>query len=174
MYQNLSGSTNSDLTANVSIIDDPAGNSSYTYTWEFVLPDDVTVEPSTISGGGTADTSWNFAAPDCDEPDGLSDSGLALTVRVTVTGDDYDNTGIVEAQFGIALLGDVNNDKMVNVIDRIIMNAYWRTGSAEPFTFRDCDINCDDSVNVIDRIIANAIWRGTLGQSSVSTPCPLR
>ena len=125
MYQNLSGSTNSDLTANASIIDDPSGNSSYTYTWEFVLPVDVTVEPSTISGGGTADESWNFAAPNVNQPQGLSDSGQAVTVRVTVTGDDYGNTGSAEAQFGIALLGDVNNDKMVNVIDRIIMNAMF-------------------------------------------------
>ena len=174
MYQNLPAATASNLTANLSIFYDPESNTSYTYDWEFVLPDDVTIAPAITAGGGPTDPCCTFAAPSCNEPNGLSDSGQALTVKVTVTGADHGNTGTAEAQFGIALLGDVNNDKMVNVIDRIIMNAYWRTGSAEPFTFRDCDINCDDAVNVIDRIIANSIWRGQLGQSSVTTPCPFR
>jgi hypothetical protein len=49
-----------------------------------------------------------------------------FTVRVTVTGDDYDNTGQAEAEFGIALLGDTNNDGVVNVADRSIANAIWR------------------------------------------------
>jgi len=174
MYQNVGSSTNSEITTTASIIDDPASNSSYTYIWEFILPGDVTVEPSTKSGGGPADTSWNFAAPSVNQPDGLSDSGQAITVRVTVTGDDYANSGSAEAQFGIALLGDVNNDKVVNIADRSIINAFWRTGAAGNFTIRDCDINSDGPVNIADRSIANAVWRGQLGQNSVSQPCPLR
>jgi hypothetical protein len=174
MYQNVGSSTNSNLTANVSIADDPIGNSSYTYTWEFILPPDVTVEPSTITGGGPADTSWNFAAPDTNQLQGFSDSGLPLRAKVTVTGDDYGNSGQAEAQFGIALLGDVNNDAGVNVADRSITNAFWRTGSAGGFTLKDCDVNSDGTINVADRTITNAIWRGQLGQTSVTTPCPLR
>jgi hypothetical protein len=162
------------LTAAVFITNDPLSNSSYTYDWEFILPDDVTVAPAITVGGGYSDPCCKFAAPSCDEPGGLSDSGQALTVRVTVTGADFDNTGIAEAQFGIALLGDVNNDKIVNLIDRIIMNVYWRNGSAGDFTFRDCNIDCNGRVNLIDRIIANLIWRGKLGSASVSQPCPLR
>jgi hypothetical protein len=49
-----------------------------------------------------------------------------FTVRVTVTGDNYGNTGVAEAEFGIALLGDTNNDGVVNVADRSIANAIWR------------------------------------------------
>ncbi len=93
---------------------------------------------------------------------------------MTVTGLDHGNTGIAEADFGIAMLGDVNNDGVVNVADRGIINAFWRTGAAGSFTSRDCDLNCDGAVNVADRSVANAIWRGTLGQSSVNSPCPLR
>ncbi len=63
MYQSLGGQSNSNLIADVLITEDLAGNSSYTYDWEIILPDDVTVEPSTIGGGEAADTSWNFAAP---------------------------------------------------------------------------------------------------------------
>ncbi len=174
MYQNVPGSANSKLTATVAVTDDPLGNSGYTYNWQFLLPTDVSLAPVTTAGGGTADTSWAFAAQSCNEPNGLSDSGQALTVRVAVTGNDYGNTAQAEVQFGIALLGDVNNDRVVNVADRSIINAYWRTGAAGSFTLRDCDINSDSAVNVADRSITNAVWRGTLGANSVTTPCPLR
>ncbi|UCF44472.1 MAG: hypothetical protein JSV99_06070, partial [Planctomycetota bacterium] len=174
MYQGLPGQSNSDLTASVSIIDDPMVNSSYSYEWEIVLPGDVTLAPVTVDGSGAGDTYWTFAARGCDEPGGLSDSGQTFTVRVIITGDDYGNTGQAEVEFGIALLGDINNDGVVNVADRSITNAFWRTGAAGAYTLRDCDVNCDGVVNVADRSIANAIWRGILGQNSVSSPCPLR
>ncbi len=174
MYQNVLGSANSKLTATVAVTDDPLGNSGYNYNWQFLLPPDVSLAPVITAGGGTADTSWTFAAPSCNEPNGLSDSGQPFTVKVTITGDDHGNTCTTETQFGIALLGDVNNDTVVNVADRSIVNAFWRTGAAGSFTLRDCDINSDSAVNVADRSIANAVWRGTLGSNSVTTPCPLR
>ncbi|UCF42572.1 MAG: hypothetical protein JSV99_08205 [Planctomycetota bacterium] len=174
MYQNLPGQSNSDLTAGVSVTDDPMGNTTYSYEWEIVLPGDVSLAPVTVEGGGAGDAYWRFAARGCDEPGGLSDSGQTFTVRVIITGDDYGNTGVAEAEFGIALLGDINNDGWVNVADRSITNAFWRTGSAGPYTLKDCDVNCDGVVNVADRSIANAVWRGILGQNSVSSPCPLR
>ncbi|UCF44158.1 MAG: hypothetical protein JSV99_04365 [Planctomycetota bacterium] len=174
MYQNLPGQTGSFLTVSALSIGDPNCNSSYSYAWEIVLPGDVSLAPVTVAGGGAGDAYWTFAARGCDEPGGLSDSGQTFTVRVTVTGDDYGNSGVAEAEFGIALLGDINNDGVVNVADRSIVNAFWRTGAAGPYTLRDCDVNCDGVVNVADRSIANAIWRGILGQNSVSSPCPLR
>jgi hypothetical protein len=172
MYQSLPGQTNSELTAMVSITDDPLANSSYTYEWEFILPDDVTVAPTITADGGPGDPNCTFAAPGCNEPDGLSDSGQPLTVKVTVTGDDFDNIATAEAQFGISLLGDVNNDKKVDVADRSTVNAFWRLGAAGPYTFTDCNINCDEVINVADRSLANAVWRGILGQNSVTSPCP--
>ena len=173
-YQNLPFSTTSQLSADVSVTYDPLNNSSYKYQWEFKLPDDVSVVPSTVSGGGLNDTSWTFTAPTCNEPYGLSDSGQPLTVEVTVTGDEYGNTVVARTQFGIALLGDANNDGVVNIADRNIVNAFWRLGVAGPFTFTDCNINSDGAVNIADRVISNAIWRGVLGQNSVTTSCPFR
>jgi subtilisin-like proprotein convertase family protein len=172
MYQNRPGQTASNLTATVSITDDPAGNNSYTYQWQIVLPSDVNIEPVTLSGGN--DQSWTFAAPGCDEPTGISELGETFQVMVTITGNDYRNTGSAQLQFGIALLGDVNNDSLVDIADRGITNAFWRTGSAGPFTLRDCDVNCDGMIDVADRGITNAIWRGSLGSNSVASPCPLR
>lgn len=63
MYQNLPGATNSNLTVNVSIVDDPLGNSSYSYQWEFVLPSDVSIAPTTVNGGGISDTIPDFCSP---------------------------------------------------------------------------------------------------------------
>ena len=174
MYQNLPSATASNLTANGSIIYDRFQNIGYTYDWEIILPDDVTGPPAIIDGGTANYPFCNIAAPPCDDFNGLSDSGLAFTVKVTVTGNNYGNTATAEAQFGVALLGDVNNDGAVNVADRSIINAFWRTGTAGGFTLRDCDLNCDGSINIADRSIANAIWRGVLGQNSVNNPCPLR
>ncbi|MHC5061443.1 MAG: DNRLRE domain-containing protein [Planctomycetota bacterium] len=174
MYQNVLSGTKSKLTADVSIPDDPFNNSGYSYAWEIILPDDVTVAPAITAGGGDGDTSCTFAAPSCNEPGGISDSGRAFTVRVTVTGDDFGNTGTAEAQFGIALLGDINNDAKVNVQDRALINSFWRTGSAANCTFRDCNIRCDSRINVIDRAVLNAVWRGRIGSNQASAPCPLR
>ena len=174
MYQSMPGKTGSTLTASVSITDDPMGNSSYSYAWEIILPGDVSLAPVTAAGGGAGDASWTFAARGCDEPAGLSDSGQTFKVRVRITGDDYGNTGVAQAEFGISLLGDVNNDAIINVADRSIANAFWRLGSVGAYTFRDCDVNSDGIINVADRSIANAVWRGLFGQNSVSSPCPLR
>ena len=175
MYQNLpGGQTGSNLTADVSIVDDPSSNSSYTYQWEIILPSDVTVEPSTVSGAGTGDPYWTFAAPNCNESAGISDSGQTFTVKVTVIGDNFGNVGSAQMEFAIALLGDVDNNGIVDVGDRSITNAFWRNGSAGSFTLRDCDVDCNGTVDVGDRSITNAIWRGTLGSNSITNPCSLR
>jgi hypothetical protein len=172
MYQNLPGQSNSAIAAMAANIDDPLDNSSYTYTWEFMPPSDTTATPVTLAGGGPADDAWLFAAPACDT-NGLSDSGIPHVVRVTLTGNDHGNTGMAEAEFGICLLGDVNHEGVVNVADRSIVNAFWRTGSAGSFTLRDCDVNGDGVMSVADRSIVNAIWRGMLCSNSVGTTCPL-
>lgn len=174
MYQNLPTLSRSNLTANVTITDDPLSNSSYSYQWDFVLPSDVSIEPYTLSGGQSDDVFWKFAANGCNEPEGISDSGQVFRVTVTVTGNDYGNTGTGEKEFGIALLGDVNNDTIVDVADRSIINAFWRSGPIGKFTLRDCDLNCDGVVDVTDRTIANVIWRGASCQNKITSPCQLR
>lgn len=174
MYQNLPGAASSNLIANVTITNDPLSNSSYSCQWEFTLPSDVILEPDTVGGGEPNDTFWCFAARNCNQVNSISDSGQLFKVIVTVRGNDYGNTGTAEQEFGIALLGDVNNDGIVDLADRSIINAFWRTGIAGTFTLRDCDLNCDGIVDVADRSIANAVWRGTLCKNEVTYPCPLR
>ncbi len=174
MYQNLRGQTNSNLTANASIRKDPTGNSSYTYEWEFILPSDVNTPPETVVGGEANGAFQTFASPSCDKLNGISDSGQVFIIKVTVTGNEGGNTGTAQAEFGTALLGDVNNDSVVDAADCSIVNTFWRTGSAGKYTLRDCDLNGDGTVDVADCSIANAIYRGVLCRNKVSSPCPFR
>jgi hypothetical protein len=174
MYQNLPGITVSNLTANVVVVDDPLHNGSYSYEWEFELPSDVGMAPMTMYGGGTRDVFWTFAAPRCDKPQGLSDSGQTFTVKVTVIGDDYGNTAIARMRFGVALLGDIDNNGIVDLQDRVLVNAFWHLGSVGRLSLRDCDVNCNGIVDVTDRAIVNAVFQGKIGRTSVSVPCPLR
>ncbi|UCH51722.1 MAG: trypsin-like peptidase domain-containing protein [Chloroflexota bacterium] len=171
MYQNLQENADSTLSAGATIIDDPLNNSSYTHEWELIFPSDVSVGPMPIDGCGATDAYCTFAACGCDEPNGISDSGQPIGIKVKVTGNEHGNTGTAEIDFGIALLGDVNNDTVVNAADRAIINTFWRDGTAGSFTLRDCDLNCDGVVNAADRAIANLVWRGYMGQNSVTNPC---
>jgi hypothetical protein len=174
MYQNLPGETNSNLTVNVSIVDDPLDNSSYSYQWEFVLPSDVNIAPTTLNGSRSSDTFWTFAARACDEPDGLSDSGEAFTVKITVTGNDYGNTATAKIVFGIALLGDIDNNGVVDMQDRWLVNNFWQLGPTELLSLNDCDVNCDGVVDVTDRNIVNFIYQGAFGHNAVRNPCLIR
>ena len=172
-YASLPGQSNCGLPATVQILDDPLGNSAYSYAWSVLTPGDVTTAPVFASGGSTADDFANISAPPCDlQP--VSDSGMPHTLQVTVVGDDFGNSVTLEAQFGIVLLGDANNDGAVNSADRAIVNAFWRTGSAGSFTLEDADVNCDGGVNAADRAIINAVWRGTLCENGVAAPSGVR
>jgi hypothetical protein len=174
MYQNLPGQNKSRITADAVITSDPLANSSYYYYWVIQFPPDVNMMPSTVSGGSFTDTNWTFAAPGCNYSGGISDSGQTFKVKVVVEGIQHGNTGYAEREFAIALLGDVDNNKKVDVADRAIINAFWLTGAAGPFTLKDCDLNCNNNVSTDDRAIANAIWLGAIGRNSVSVKCPLR
>ena len=174
IYQSLPNSTNCGITIFASSPADPMNNSSYTYQWEVELPADCSTAPTVIAGGGPTDNFITLAASSCSDMSGISDSALPHKVKLTVIGNDHQNTGSNESEFYICLLGDANNDGVVDVIDRAIINAFVKTGVAGPFTLVDCDINCDGLVDVTDRAIIVAISQGTLCGGSVSVPCPVR
>ncbi len=172
MYQNTNGSTSCDIQASGSVVDDPFDNTGYDYDWRIILPNDVSVDPSSKSGGGSGDTTWLLASPSC-ETNGLSDSGQAHYVLLTVTGDDIGNQGAVLVDFSVVLMADVNNDGIVDVADRSIINAFEINGSAGSFTFEDVDVDCDGVVdaNHVDRDLASDVWMGNLcATNGVSEP----
>jgi hypothetical protein len=172
MYQNLPGANNSRLTACAAIVHDPLNNGSYTYKWQIIHPNDVSLLPVTV--GPNDANCYTFAARGCDEPNGVSDIGQTFTLRVTVSGKDHLNFGTADANFGICLLGDVNNDCVVDLADRSIINAFWKGIIPGNCALRDCDVNCDGTVDLADRSIVNAVWKGTLCQNRIELPCPCR
>lgn len=174
LYQNVPGSTNSMITLSTAGISDPMNNSSYTYTWQVLSPQDVSTSPSIVNGGGAIDNSIALAAPPCSIGSGLSNAALPYKVKLTIIGNQYGNTGSKESEFYICLLGDVNNDAVVDVADRAIINAFIKTGVAGNFTVLDCDLNGDGVVDVSDRAIVVAICKGVLGRNSFGIPCPIR
>ena len=166
IYQNLPTTTNSTLTVTASVQEE-FSDDTYQYHWTLTLPDDVTITPVTIGGGEPQDSHWTFAAPPCDQPQAISaiENGYKVSLTITSQTNGYQATN--DTHFTIALLGDVNKDSIVNVIDCSIINAFWRTGKAGLYSTRDCDVNCDGLIDVADRAVTDAVRKGALGQSTI-------
>jgi hypothetical protein len=175
MYQNLPNNTNSYIMAGITDFDDPQGNENYTYSLEIVLPSDVNVAPTKIEEGDDYYL-WKLVAPGCNLPGGISNSGQTFKARVKVVGNDFGNYGVAEKEFAIALLGDVDNNGKVDGDDRSMVNLFWKTGSAGPYTLKDCDMDRNGKVDSDDRSMVNLIWKKAIPgiRNSVASPCPLR
>lgn len=75
---------------------------------------------------------------------------FAITATSEVTGNseeaDFEIT-IINFEF---LLGDANNDGIVNISDIVVVINYIMNGSASPFVFEKADVNGDGIINVLD------------------------
>ncbi len=75
---------------------------------------------------------------------------FAITATSEITGNSE------EADFEItiinleSLLGDANNDGIVNITDIVAVINYIMNGSAAPFVFENADVNGDGIINVLD------------------------
>jgi hypothetical protein len=71
-----------------------------------------------------------------------------------VTGEDniLDNTfvgGVVK----VAIVGDINGDGQVNILDAILLGNAFDTAPGEPAWSPNADLNVDDTINILDAII---------------------
>ena len=75
---------------------------------------------------------------------------FAITATSEVTGNseeaDFEIT-IINYEF---ILGDANNDGIVNISDIDVIINYIMNGSASPFVFEKADVNGDGIINVLD------------------------
>lgn len=75
---------------------------------------------------------------------------FAITATSEVTGNseeaDFEIT-IINFEF---LLGDANNDGIVNISDIVVVINYIMNDSASPFVFEKADVNGDGIINVLD------------------------
>ncbi len=172
MYQNFPGMVDNNITFEAQILEDQAANSDYYYIWDIAIPDDVNGMPVMLQGGTEKDSYWTIASNPANEPNEISMSGTQFEITLTVIGKEYGNFDTQSEKFSIVLLGDVNNDGIVNVKDAAIVNAYWKTGSAGSYTLKDCDLNSDGTVNETDLDIVCSVWNGILGIDNVDVPPP--
>ena len=75
---------------------------------------------------------------------------FAITATSEITGNseeaDFEIT-IINYEF---ILGDANNDGIVNISDIVVIINYIMNGSASPFVFEKADVNGDGIINVLD------------------------
>ena len=88
----------------------------------------------------------------------IPESGYEIneTLPFTITATSEITGNSEEADFEITiinyefLLGDANNDGIVNISDIVVVINYIMNGSAFPFVFEKADVNGDGTINVLD------------------------
>ncbi|MBR6491622.1 MAG: dockerin type I repeat-containing protein [Bacteroidales bacterium] len=88
----------------------------------------------------------------------IPESGYEIneTLPFTITATSEITGNSEEADFEITiinyefLLGDANNDGIVNISDIVVVINYIMNGSASPFVFEKADVNGDGTINVLD------------------------
>ena len=88
----------------------------------------------------------------------IPESGYEIneTLPFTITATSEITGNSEEADFEITiinyefLLGDANNDGIVNISDIVVVINYIMNGSASPFVFEKADVNGDGIINVLD------------------------
>ena len=56
------------------------------------------------------------------------------------------------------LLGDIDGDGTVNMVDLLILAQGWGLATGQPNFDPDCDLNADGAVDVIDLLILADNW----------------
>lgn len=88
----------------------------------------------------------------------IPESGYEIneTLPFTITATSEITGNSEEADFEITiinyefLLGDANNDGIVNISDIVVVINYIMNGYASPFVFEKADVNGDGTINVLD------------------------
>jgi hypothetical protein len=112
-----------------------------TLQWPSGLPNDtytVTVADGVTAGGVALDGEMDLAAPTL--PSGNGTAGGAFTVYVR------------------RLVGDINQDQSVDVLDLVALAGAWGTSTGQPGFDPACDLNGDGSVDVTDLLILAENW----------------
>ncbi len=75
-------------------------------------------------------------------------------------------TGANVLELGTVVLGDINNDNVVNILDVSLLNGSFGAGDGDPNYNALADMNCDGGVNIVDVSFVNAGF----GQSGDTAP----
>jgi len=158
VYENDAGITANRhaVTFTATVTEDLSGSVSYAYNWEAVVHPVVGVEMVLVGGGGPADETATYAAP---QAPAASREAYAVTCQVVGKSaegwDTADASG--EAAVIVRLLGDADGDHEVTPTDFSV----WRVQNGQTGTDLAGDFNGDGQVTVTDF----SIWRTHNGQA---------
>ncbi|MEA3281421.1 MAG: PKD domain-containing protein [Euryarchaeota archaeon] len=88
---------------------------------------------------------------------------VSLTVK-----DNEGNSDTINTDVNVYIVGDVNGDGEVNILDAVLAGKYWRAtcGGCGDYVWDDegadrADLNNDCDINILDSVIIGANWRKT-------------
>ncbi|MFH1417366.1 MAG: hypothetical protein ABII12_03660 [Planctomycetota bacterium] len=157
IYENLSSVTPPcPVIFSATVVDDPFGNTSYSYEWSFDVPTDIVrpeAEFGIVSGAGTEQL-------ECEAPDrpAYSSSGQQLwKVHCVATGDQFGNQGEAILDFQVRILGDANGDGCTDTDDQIFFSQVKADPDPDPADFHAADVNCDGLLTAVDSAFISAV-----------------
>ena len=82
--------------------------------------------------------------------------------RNEVTEADETNNALVKDDVKVTMMGDVNNDGVVDIIDGVVMSLAWGAVSTDPWYDIKADIDHNGTVNILDATRAGLHWGETM------------
>ncbi len=76
----------------------------------------------------------------------------------TVAEDNEDNNVITKNDFVVTVMGDVNEDKTVNILDAVVLALAWGSEPSESHWNVAADLNHDDNVDILDGVRIGLHW----------------
>jgi hypothetical protein len=61
----------------------------------------------------------------------------------------------------VAVMGDANGDRQVNILDGVILSLAWSATPSDPYWNIKADLNHDGAINILDGVRASVHWTET-------------
>ncbi|MCS7124414.1 MAG: cohesin domain-containing protein [Candidatus Bathyarchaeota archaeon] len=76
----------------------------------------------------------------------------------TVIEDDETNNQLLKMDFMVTIMGDINRDRKVNILDGVILALAWTGKPGDPQWNTAADLNHDDEINILDGTRMGLNW----------------
>jgi len=78
-----------------------------------------------------------------------------------VSESNEDDNSLVVSEFPVALIGDVNGDGVVGIVDAVIVSLAWASHPGDPNWNLRADLNHDGTINIGDGVRISVHWAKT-------------
>jgi hypothetical protein len=116
-------------------------------------------EVESLGGGSTKElTFYNLFYPNKTGDAGAYSLKATVDSENTVVEDNEDNNKLLKSDFMVTIMGDVNGDKKVNILDGVVLALAWTGKPGDPQWNEAADLNHDDEVNIFDGVRIGSNW----------------